>query len=257
MRHATREARSSARRTGGDRACARALQQGHAGKKIRLSQNADTATKAAAPSATTRGPAHDDCKTRWRQTQFVEPRRPGPCAGKLSNTGSRLPQIILMDFKLVRSPRRAVRWAAMLGSVLPIAEFLRPAPMPMLPYSNRGRPRHLRGTHDRRYRDRARLCQRPPSVDPKASPPGSARAARCAANRCKPRREGPSRFAFRGSSRPDIVRSNRRRRREHPVFHCRGARSRAGPRSCAPSHSAAGSGNRGSRSSGPTGHAAR
>jgi hypothetical protein len=31
--------------------------------------------------ATTRGPAHDDCITRWRQAQLVEPRRSGPCAG--------------------------------------------------------------------------------------------------------------------------------------------------------------------------------
>src|SRR4029077_14059601 len=39
-RHATREARESAQRTGGDRACARALQQGHAAKTDGLSQNA-------------------------------------------------------------------------------------------------------------------------------------------------------------------------------------------------------------------------
>jgi hypothetical protein len=80
-RHAMREARWSARRTGGDRACARALQQGHAGKKARLSRNADYGNEASRSNATRRAPAHDDCKIRWQQTQFVEPRRAGPCAG--------------------------------------------------------------------------------------------------------------------------------------------------------------------------------
>ena len=28
-----------------------------------------------------RAPAHDNCKSRWRQAQFVEPRRPGPGSG--------------------------------------------------------------------------------------------------------------------------------------------------------------------------------
>ena len=44
-------------------------------------RNADYGNEASRSSATTRAPAHDDCKIRWQQTQFVEPRRPGPCAG--------------------------------------------------------------------------------------------------------------------------------------------------------------------------------
>jgi hypothetical protein len=60
---------------------ARSLQQGHAGKKDGLSQNADYGNEGGRSSARTRAPAHDNCKSRWRQTQFVEPRRPGPCAG--------------------------------------------------------------------------------------------------------------------------------------------------------------------------------
>ena len=58
-----------------------ALQRGHAGKEAGLSQNADYGHEGGRPGATTRAPAHDHCKTRWRQAQLVEPRRPGPCAG--------------------------------------------------------------------------------------------------------------------------------------------------------------------------------
>jgi len=57
------------------------MSQGHAGKKDDLSQNADYGNQGGGSSATTWSPAHDDHKSRWPQAQFVEPRRPDPCAG--------------------------------------------------------------------------------------------------------------------------------------------------------------------------------
>src|ERR1700721_1573561 len=57
------------------------MSQGHAGKKDDLSQNADYGNQGGGSSATTWSPAHDDRKSRWPQAQFVEPRRPDPCAG--------------------------------------------------------------------------------------------------------------------------------------------------------------------------------
>jgi hypothetical protein len=56
------------------------------GKGTQLRQTASartpaTATKTAAPARRRGRPAHDNCKSRWRQAQFVEPRRPGPGSG--------------------------------------------------------------------------------------------------------------------------------------------------------------------------------
>ena len=48
-------------------------------KKTASARPPTTAKKAAAPAR--RHGRHDDRKSRWRQAQFVEPRRPGPRAG--------------------------------------------------------------------------------------------------------------------------------------------------------------------------------
>ena len=58
---------------------ARSLQQGHAAKTDGLS--AGYGNEGGRSRATTRAPAHDNCKSRWWQAQFVEPRRPGPGSG--------------------------------------------------------------------------------------------------------------------------------------------------------------------------------
>ena len=70
------------RRTGGDRACAGALQQRPAGKKDGLSQDADRGNKGGCSSAIRRAPAHYGRETSWRQAQLTEPQRSGPCPGK-------------------------------------------------------------------------------------------------------------------------------------------------------------------------------
>src|SRR5262249_49741219 len=64
-RCAARRAHQPAQRTGGDRASARALRQGHTGKKDRPSQNDDRSTKGRSSSSTRT--ADDNRKTGWRQ----------------------------------------------------------------------------------------------------------------------------------------------------------------------------------------------
>src|SRR5690349_23617880 len=81
-RRSAREARRPARRIGGDRACAGALQQRPAGKKDGLSQDADRGNKGGCSSAIRRAPAHYARETSWRQAQLTEPQRSGPCPGK-------------------------------------------------------------------------------------------------------------------------------------------------------------------------------
>jgi hypothetical protein len=70
-----------ARRTGGGRACAGALQQRSAGNKDGLSQDAGHGNKGCCSSAIRRAPAHDGRETRWRQAQLAKPRRSSPCPG--------------------------------------------------------------------------------------------------------------------------------------------------------------------------------
>ncbi len=74
MRSATSSPASS--RTGDDRARARALQQGNPNKKDALRQDPNTAGRSGGAK---RASAHDNRKTSWRQTEFAEPKRPGPC----------------------------------------------------------------------------------------------------------------------------------------------------------------------------------
>jgi hypothetical protein len=78
-RCSAREAHQSAQRIGGDRACARALQQRHAGKKDGLNQNAHHSNTGRRSNATTRAPSHHDRKTNRRRTHVAEPRRSDSC----------------------------------------------------------------------------------------------------------------------------------------------------------------------------------
>jgi hypothetical protein len=81
-RRAAREARRPARRTGGDRACAGALQQRRAGKKDGLSQDAHHANRCGCSSAIRWAPAYYGREASRRQAQLSEPQRSGPCPGK-------------------------------------------------------------------------------------------------------------------------------------------------------------------------------
>ena len=65
----------------GNRACARALQHGHAGEKDVLSQNADHGSEGGGSSQTTRAPAQCDRKISYRQPPLAEPQRSGSCPG--------------------------------------------------------------------------------------------------------------------------------------------------------------------------------
>ena len=90
-RRAAREARRPARRTGGDRACAGALQQRRAGKKDGLSQDAHHANKCGCSSAIRRAPAYYGREASRRQAQLSEPQRSGPCPGKRQDAARKLP----------------------------------------------------------------------------------------------------------------------------------------------------------------------
>ena len=68
-------------RTGGDRACARAQQQGNANKKDALRQDPDDGDTGGRSSVAKHASAHYDRKTSWRQTELAEPKRSGPCPG--------------------------------------------------------------------------------------------------------------------------------------------------------------------------------
>ena len=75
------QAHQPAHRTGGDRACARALQQGNANKKDAIRQDPDDGDTGGRSSAAKGASAHYDRKTSWRQTELAEPKRSGPCPG--------------------------------------------------------------------------------------------------------------------------------------------------------------------------------
>ena len=81
-----RVAQQPARRTGGDRACARALQQSHAGEPDCLSEDADRGDEGERCSAITRALTHYDHKTNWRQAHLIHPGRSGPCLGNRQDT---------------------------------------------------------------------------------------------------------------------------------------------------------------------------
>jgi hypothetical protein len=69
-RCAAREAHWPAQRTGGDRACACALQQRNAGKEDSLSQHADHGNEGGRSSAITRAPTHYNPKISWRRALY-------------------------------------------------------------------------------------------------------------------------------------------------------------------------------------------
>src|SRR5215469_17180137 len=69
-RCAARQARQPAQRTGGDRACARALHQGHPDSKDGRSEDAGDSNESSCSSADTRTSACYGRKTSWRQAQL-------------------------------------------------------------------------------------------------------------------------------------------------------------------------------------------
>ena len=77
-RCAVREARASAQRTRGGRACADALQRGQAGEKGVAHNTSDCGNEPGYSSAITRTPAHCYCENSCWQEPPTESRRPGP-----------------------------------------------------------------------------------------------------------------------------------------------------------------------------------
>src|SRR5215472_13218105 len=80
-RCAAREADEPAQRIGGDRTCARALHQGHSGRKDGRSEDTGDSNKSSRSSATTGASACYGREISWRQAQLVDPGGSGPRPG--------------------------------------------------------------------------------------------------------------------------------------------------------------------------------
>src|SRR5215471_9282544 len=80
-RYGARQAHQRAQRTGSDRTCARALHQGHPGRKDGRSEDAGDSNESSCSNAATRASACYGRKTSWRQAQLVDPGGSGPRPG--------------------------------------------------------------------------------------------------------------------------------------------------------------------------------